>query len=137
MPNQRLAFAHRLREILPRLGIAEGRGEQTALGKMFGHSQQAARQWLLGETMPAPDIIARMAAKAAVELQWLQFGRGPKEITLREKLKDLVRAAEPLADYQIDQLIKIVPALGQPPEPDGADDSSSQVHPPKPRRQGR
>ena len=128
MTNQRLGFARRLKEILPLLGITGGRGQQTALGKKYRHSQQAARQWLEGQTTPDTDLVLRMARDAKVTFEWLWSGRGHKMAELTPKLKDLVRAAEPLGEYQIDQLIKIVPAIAKP-EPDGNQTSDAQAPP--------
>lgn len=81
--------------------------------------------------MPDDDTIARMAAKAKVNYEWLRWGKGAKSIELRQKLKDLLRVAEPLSDYEVDKVIKMVPLVQE--RGDGSDASGSQS-PPKRRR---
>lgn len=141
MQNQRLGFARRLAEICDDLAIPCGRGRQTQLAKMFGVRQQAARQWLLGETMPTMEKQIEIAIRAKVNWDWIMTGRGAKAASsagLRPSIAELVKAAEFLSDYKVQQLTKIVPAIAEP-EPDGDETGSDRDQPkaPPPRRRSR
>lgn len=136
MSKQRVDYVTRLHEVCDLLGITKERGRQTALAAMFKQKQQTVHLWFTGETEPSLDTARAMALKAKVQVDWLVTGREPKFLEkqrLRPALETLIKVAEPLADYQVQQLIKIVPALSEP-EPD--DDHHDSAASPKKRRSG-
>lgn len=80
-----------------------------------------------------------MAMQAKVQVDWLVTGREPKYLEkqrLRPALEHLVKVAEPLSDYQVQQLTKIVPALSEP-QPGGGGGHDEGSPPDEPRRQRR
>lgn len=117
MTKQRLAYIARLNEVCDLLKLTQDRGRQTALAKMFRWKQQTVNLWFMGRTEPKLDAAREMAMKAKVQVDWLITGREPKSLDkqhLRPAIADLVKAAEPLPDYQVQQLTKIVPAIAEP-----------------------
>jgi hypothetical protein len=127
MTKQRLATITRLNEVCDLLQLPAGRGRQTALAKLFKWKQQTVNLWFTGETEPKLEAARAMAIKAKVQVDWLLTGREPKFLEkqhLRPAIAALVKAAEPLPDYQVQQLTKIVPAIAEPENggPDGRDE---------------
>lgn len=78
VPAIRAAFAARVHELCDELGIPNGHGRQTALGKMFGVTSKAARKWLLGISYPEMPLAVAMCDRAGVNLLWFLQGTPPK-----------------------------------------------------------
>lgn len=77
-PNTvKTGFSARLREICEDAEMPE-RGRQTLLAKQFSVSQQAAKKWLSGESLPELDKVVAIADWAGVTVNWLLQGLGPK-----------------------------------------------------------
>lgn len=72
------AFSQRLRELCEDAGLPE-HGRQTALAKRFGVSQQAAKKWLSGESLPELEKMILIATWAGVNFNWLAQGTLPKK----------------------------------------------------------
>lgn len=70
-------FALRLRELCEDAALPE-RGRQTLLAKKFAVSQQAAKKWLSGESLPELDKVVAIADWGGVTVNWLLQGFGPK-----------------------------------------------------------
>jgi transcriptional regulator with XRE-family HTH domain len=75
------AFSSRLKEVCEDEGLPE-RGRQTALAKRFSVSQQAAKKWLSGESLPELDKVISIANWADVNVVWLLQGIGSKRVNL-------------------------------------------------------
>ena len=94
--NERQTFTRRLNEALDDAGAPpKNEGRQAWVAKQFGVSDVAAFKWMSGATMPRMEKIQRIAERAKVRAEWLQFGVEPKrqEITLHP-----YRIAEGVAD---------------------------------------
>lgn len=48
---------------------------------MFGVSEQAARKWLQGDSMPETARLAAIAARLGCSAEWLLTGHGPQHAT--------------------------------------------------------
>jgi hypothetical protein len=77
-PSVQSEFAARLHELCDDMGLPRERGRQTALGKLFHVTPNAARKWLLGEGMPELSLAVDIANWAGVNINWLLQGAGPK-----------------------------------------------------------
>lgn len=72
-------------------------GRQTALAKLFGVKQPAANKWFNSKGLPELATAIAIAKWAAVNVEWLLTGRGPKKgatvdmkaMVLSEALLDL------------------------------------------------
>lgn len=72
-------FAVRFNEALDDAGVPpKNKGRQVAVGAMFGVTQNGARKWLEGESMPNTKRIPEMARQLGVRSEWLLAGEGPK-----------------------------------------------------------
>lgn len=116
------AFAARLNELCdePQFGIpAAGKGRQVDLGKTFNVSQNAARKWLVGEGMPKPTTLERIARYFHVNTEWLRAGIGVKRqddgmlITDPDLIK-LVKIGESLSKQDRAAYIRMGSALAEP-----------------------
>jgi transcriptional regulator with XRE-family HTH domain len=77
--NERQAFAKRLNEALDDAGAPKKNdGRQKWVAKAFDVSDIAAWKWMNGATMPRAERIQKIASKAKVRAEWLQFGVEPK-----------------------------------------------------------
>ena len=65
------AFARRLREVI-------GKDSVHKFSKKCGLGESMLRKYLSGDSVPGADKLIRIAGTAAVELQWLATGEGPK-----------------------------------------------------------
>lgn len=97
---------------------------------MFKQKQQTVNLWFKGETEPTLDTARAMALKAKFQIDWLVTGREPKYLEkqrLRPSIAGLVKAAESLPDYKVEQLTKIVPAIAEsnPPGNDGGEEGQT------------
>lgn len=90
----RQAFAARVHELCDELGIPQGHGRQTLLGKRFGVTPKAARKWLNGIAYPEMATAVRMCEEAGLNVLWLLQGTGPKRAQREEA--SLVTLAEGL-----------------------------------------
>lgn len=75
--DARLAFADRLAEVCDDLGMPK-HGRKTQLGALCSVSYQAAKRWLDGEGWPDMDNVLLICKRAAVNVNWLLQGVGPK-----------------------------------------------------------
>ena len=73
-------FSIRLHEICDGMGVQPVPGRQTALAKIFTISQEAARKWLEGESIPTFERQDQICEWAKVNYEWLMRGKGPKYI---------------------------------------------------------
>lgn len=77
--EEKLLFAARLNEMLDEAGVEPiGKGRQKILRKEFGVSEEAARKWLAGESMPHTKRIPLIAKKFNRMGEWLLTGIGEK-----------------------------------------------------------
>jgi hypothetical protein len=111
--NEKIEFAKRMDDACDLLDIPpKGKNRQESLGKMFEVSQEAARKWLSGESIPKLAQCIEIATRAKVNFEWLMTGRGPMmfaESVANEGGK-MTEAARYLSltnekKYQVDALI--------------------------------
>lgn len=76
-PDILSAFSERVHKMCDELGIPEGHGRQTQLGKMFGVSAKAARKWLTGIGYCELPLAVAMCNKAKINVLWLLQGTPP------------------------------------------------------------
>lgn len=89
------AFSVRLNEVADNLKLPpKQQGRQTHAARRWGVSQAAARKWLEGESIPEMQRIIAISRDAAVSVEWLLTGRGPKRV-----LADAPSTSEPSALY--------------------------------------
>lgn len=72
---ERMEFAKRLNVMLDEeefAGLHEGR--QTKLAQLTSVSQNSARKWLIGETIPRQDKLRIIASTFGRSAQWLRYG---------------------------------------------------------------
>ena len=97
-PDEKTEFAKRLNDLCDAARIPpKGKNRQAIVGKIFGVSQKAARNWLEGEGLPHGDRIIRMAKHFGASIEWLWTGRGPKYLSV---------AYEPTVYEAADRLLK-------------------------------
>lgn len=113
--TEKKAFAERLNRVADKLGIPEkGRNRQELFGKRFGVSQESARKWLEGESMPQLERCIQIATAACVSFEWMMTGRG--ESNLLESSADKAEAAilaamrmmQPQQKYQLLAMSKVL-----------------------------
>jgi hypothetical protein len=116
------AFSARLNELCdePQFGIpAAGKGRQVQLGKLFQVSQNAARKWLVGDGMPKPTTLERIARHFRVNTEWLRAGIGSKRqddgmIVTDPDLIRLVQIGQSLSRQERAAYIRMGSALAEP-----------------------
>jgi hypothetical protein len=116
------AFSARLNELCdePQFGIpAAGKGRQVYLGKLFQVSQNAARKWLVGDGMPKPTTLERIARQFHVNTEWLRAGIGAKRqeeglIVTDPDLIRLVQIGQSLSRQDRAAYIRMGSALAEP-----------------------
>lgn len=102
------AFANRLKEICEEEGLPD-HGRQTALAKRFDVSQQAAKKWLSGESLPEMEKLILIANWARVNITWLVQGTGPKRTNVVDtKALVLSEAIEGLPDDSKQQVLDFI-----------------------------
>lgn len=81
MESDKAKFAKRLNEVCDDLQIPpKGKARQTTVAKTFSVSQESARKWTEGESIPKYETILAMAEYFRVNSEWLFSGRGQKNI---------------------------------------------------------
>jgi SOS-response transcriptional repressor LexA len=74
----RAQFSARLNKALDEGGYpALNKGRQVLVAKNFGVSQEAARKWVSGESIPATTRATEIARELKVNYEWLIGGQGP------------------------------------------------------------
>jgi len=122
--KEKAEFSERMNLIADKLGIPpKGQNRQLLFGKMFKVSQEAARKWLEGESIPQISKCIEIAKKADVSFEWLMTGRGemilayqPAQNTPEQHILRLMQEMDAATKYK---LIKIGDTLV---EPDGNGD---------------
>lgn len=112
--DEKKAFATRLNKVADLLNIPPiGKNRQTAFGKKFGVSQEAARKWLSGESLPQLAKCIEIAKEAKVGFEWLMTGRGaaPYDNTPEAKVYLAMQNMDESTKYQI---VKISDSLAEP-----------------------
>lgn len=75
--KENLEFAERMNTVADKLGIpAKGKNRQALLGAKFSVSQESARKWLSGDSIPRDAKCIEIATTAKVNYEWLKTGRG-------------------------------------------------------------
>lgn len=109
--DEKLRFAQRLNELCDDMKVPpKGKNRQAHVAQLFNVSQKGARKWLEGEGFPSTENLIQIAKWGHVRYEWLLTGRGVKreyDAPQRDNVKALVRLAEGLPDYKVEQLIKI------------------------------
>ncbi len=96
------------------LGIPpKGNNRQTLLGKMFNVSQESARKWLTGESIPQTEKCIEIAKKAKVGFEWLMTGRGIEIYDHSPEAKVLM-AMQNMDEATKYQVVKISNTLAEP-----------------------
>lgn len=70
-------FSNRLHELCNNKEVPV-QGRQTAVAKIFKISQEAARKWLEGESIPTFERQDQICEWGSVNYEWLMRGKGPK-----------------------------------------------------------
>lgn len=70
-------FSNRLHELCTDKGVPV-QGRQTAVAKIFKISQEAARKWLEGESIPTFERQDQICKWAEVNYEWIMRGSGKK-----------------------------------------------------------
>lgn len=65
---------------------AENKGRQTYVAKHIGVSQEAARKWFSGDSMPRKPKMDKLVALLSVDYAWLALGIKPELDMNRKKL---------------------------------------------------
>lgn len=120
---EKMAFSARLNALCdePQFGIpAPGKGRQVALASKFAVSQNAARKWLVGDGMPKPVMIERLARYFSVNTEWLRAGIGPMRqaagiLVTDPQLIRLVQIGLSLSKQERAAYIRMGSALAEPP----------------------
>lgn len=124
---EKLAFSSRLNELCdePQFGIpSAGKGRQVDLGRKFSVSQNAARKWLVGDGMPKPTTLERIARYFHVNTEWLRAGIGAKRqddgvMVTDPELIRLVQIGQSLSKQDRAAYIRMGSALAEPPANEG------------------
>ena len=74
--NQRLTEACEASDVVPPFG----RGQQTYIAKALGVSQEAARKWFAGESVPRSKAAVKLSKLLDVKHAWLMLGASHGEI---------------------------------------------------------
>lgn len=122
--DEKSAFAKRLNELCDDMNVPpKGKNRQAHVACLFDVSQKGARKWLEGEGFPSTENLILIARWSNVRYDWLLTGRGSKreiELPQRDNIKALLRIAESLPDYKVDQLVQIGNTIAAP-DPTGTD----------------
>jgi phage repressor protein C with HTH and peptisase S24 domain len=106
-------FARRLNLAMAERGFPE-RGRQAHWKHHFKVSAPTARAWLVGEHMPEDWRVREMAAKLAVDFEWLMFGGKPAAAGMAPAIKDaaqmtLRQVRDAAAEYLVQQGVDLRP----------------------------
>lgn len=118
--DEKIEFSKRMNFVADILGIPpKGNNRQTLLGKMFHVSQESARKWLEGESIPQTVKCIEIAKKAKVSFEWLMTGRGV-ELYERTPEAKVILAMQNMDEATKYQVVKISDSLAEPePKPNG------------------
>lgn len=117
--NEKRDFAERMNKVADMLGIPpKGSNRQELLGRFFGVSQESARKWLSGESIPQVAKCIEIAKRAGVGFEWLMTGRGVAayEHTPEARVYQAMQKMDEVTKYQV---VKISDTLAEPAEMDG------------------
>jgi transcriptional regulator with XRE-family HTH domain len=112
--NEKNSFATRMNKVADILGIPpKGENRQALLGKMFKVSQEAARKWLAGESMPQMAKSIEISKKAKVSIEWFLTGRGIAQYDQTPESQVLM-AMQEMDESTKYQVVKITNSLTEP-----------------------
>lgn len=105
------SFSIRLNQVADLLKIPPvGKNRQSIMGKMFGVSQEAARKWLSGESMPQLAKCIEICTKANVSVDWLLTGKGgihyEPEYSLTNEMVEHLKVMQQLPGYARTEVIR-------------------------------
>lgn len=101
-------FAGRFNEALDDKNFPpKGKNRQRIVGQRYGASQQAARRWLEGESVPSLERCIVMAKDLDVRFEWFMTGRGNKPFDHAE----YEAAIQAVLDYQQKRLLEMFNGL--------------------------
>ncbi|CAG0966517.1 hypothetical protein MTYP_01022 [Methylophilaceae bacterium] len=112
--NEKRDFAERMNKVADMLGIPpKGSNRQELLGRVFGVSQESARKWLSGESIPQVAKCIEIAKRAGVSFDWLMTGRGVAayEQTPEAQVYQAMQKMDEVTKYQV---VKITNTLAEP-----------------------
>ena len=123
--KEKTEFAERMNLVADKLKVPpKGKNRQQSFGKMFGVTQEAARKWLEGESMPQIPKCIEIAKTAGISFEWLMTGRGemitayiPESNTPEHQILLLMENMDEATKYK---LIKIGDTLIEPEKNGGA-----------------
>lgn len=117
--NLKIEFSQRMNYVADKLKIPpKGKNRQSVIGKLFGVSQEAARKWLEGESIPKNETCIEIALKADVSFEWLMTGRGIPDYGNTPEAKVLI-AMQNMDESTKYQVVKISNTLAEPEETNG------------------
>lgn len=118
--NEKLEFAKRMNLVADRIGVPpKGKNRQKILGEKFGVSQEAARKWLEGESIPQMSKCIEIAKEAEVGIEWFLTGRGCDAYANTPEAK-VYAAMQHMDESTKYQLVKVSNSLAEP-EGNGGD----------------
>lgn len=107
---ENIKFAERMNQVADLLGIPEkGKNRQKLFGKKFNVSQESARKWLSGESIPKEANFIEIVKEAKVNYEWLKTGRGDMfdySYHLSNELKQHLKVLQELPDYARTEVIR-------------------------------
>lgn len=111
----RARFSRRLNALLDYYEVpAKHNGRQEALKSLMGVSQEAARKWLEGESIPTVDKIAKLCSLFPCRQSWLQTGEMPMiDDPVKSEIIDLLDAVDPKMRQSILELLKGAASLNR------------------------
>lgn len=111
--DEKTEFSKRMNFVADILGIPpKGNNRQTLLGKMFHVSQESARKWLEGESIPQTSKCIEIAKKAKVSFEWFMTGRGVQLYENTPEAK-VILAMQPMDETTKYQVVKICDSLAE------------------------
>lgn len=116
-------FSRRMHEICDDMKIPK-HGRQSALAKEFQVSQKGARKWLEAESFPRWEHLIRITKWAAVTIEWLLAGRGPKrteELYPTQAIARVAHAMQAMPPEQQYLVARLTDQIAQPIEHDPPD----------------
>lgn len=119
--NEKREFAERMNKVADILGIPpKGSNRQELLGRVFGVSQESARKWLSGESIPQIAKCIEIAKRAGVGFEWLMTGRGIAAYEHSPEAR-VCKAMQKMDEATKYQVVKISDTLAEPAENNGGD----------------
>lgn len=112
----RSAFSRRLNLLLDYYDVpSKHEGRQVILSKKMDVSQEAARKWLEGESIPREDKLIRLCQLFACRKSWLQQGEG--EMITDPTLEEINRLAEKLKPDARVNILTLLRGLAENKQP--------------------